>query len=136
MAAASATGRSDWRAHALELAHGMAGRSFESSQVTDAGLCHGAAGVAHLFNRLGQASGDAELSRAADTWFARTLAMRRAEPVAGFPRASFLEGKVVVEPATDLLTGASGVALALHAAISPIEPAWDQLLLADLTPTP
>jgi hypothetical protein len=136
MAAASATGRSDWRAHALELAHGMASRSFESSQVTDAGLCHGAAGVAHLFNRLGQASGDAELSRAADTWFAHTLSMRRSEPVAGFPRASFLEGKVIVEPATDLLTGASGVALALHAAISPIEPAWDQLLLSDLTPTP
>ena len=62
------------------------GRSFEASQVVDAGLCHGAAGVAHLFNRLSQATGDAVLARAADTWFTRTLAMRNTEPVAGFPR--------------------------------------------------
>ena len=136
MAAASATGRGDWRSDALELAHGMAARSFESSQVNDAGICHGAAGVAHLFNRLGQATGDAQLARAADVWFAQTLAMRRTDPIAGFPRAVFDSGVMNWEPAADLLTGASGVALALHAAISPIEPAWDQLLLADLSPSP
>jgi hypothetical protein len=48
----------------------------------------------------------------------------------------FDNGNRTWEPAADLLTGASGVALALHAAISPIEPAWDQLLLADLSPIP
>ena len=135
MAAASATGRDDWRATALELAHGMAVRSFESSQVIDAGLCHGAAGVAHLFNRMAQATGDAELARAADTWFDHTIAMRRSEPIAGYPRAMPVNGVINWEAAPDLLTGATGIALALHAAISPIEPAWDQLLLADLSPT-
>jgi lantibiotic biosynthesis protein len=134
MSAAIATGRDDWRADALDIAHGMAARSFESSQVVDAGLCHGASGVAHLFNRLSQAAGDAELARAADDWFAHTLALRRSEPVAGFPRAAPEDGVMRWEAASDLLTGATGVALALHAAISPIEPAWDQLLLADLSP--
>jgi lantibiotic modifying enzyme len=134
LSAANATGRDPWRRDALELARGMAARTIESSQVLDAGLCHGAAGVAHLFNRLTQATGDPELARAADTWFAHTLAIRRSEGIAGFPRALFNSGQPVFEPAADLLNGAIGVALALHAAISPIEPAWDQLLLADLSP--
>lgn len=134
LSAATATGRDDWRAEALALAHGMAARPFETSQVVDTGLCHGAAGVAHLFNRLSQATGDAELARAADTWFARTLAMRHTEPIAGFPRALPVDGTTTWDPGADLLTGACGVALALHAAISPVEPGWDQLLLADLAP--
>jgi len=134
LSAATAAGRDDWRTEALALAHGMAARAFESSHVVDTGLCHGAAGVAHLFNRLSQATGDAELARAADTWFARTLAMRRAEPIAGFPRGLPVDGVMTWDPGADLLTGACGVALALHAAISPVEPGWDQLLLADLSP--
>jgi lantibiotic modifying enzyme len=135
MSAATATGRDDWRRDALELARGMAARPIETSQVVDAGLCHGAAGVAHLFNRLAQASGDAELAKAADAWFAHVLAIRRSDGVAGFPRVLYEDGgEQRWEPAVDLLNGATGVALALHAAISPIEPAWDQLLLADLSP--
>jgi hypothetical protein len=135
MSAATATGRDDWRRDALELARGMAARPIDAAQVVDAGLCHGAAGVAHLFNRLAQASGNGELASAADTWFAHALAMRRPDGVAGFPRALYEDGGVRWEPAADLLNGATGVALALHAAISPIEPAWDQLLLADLSPS-
>jgi class I lanthipeptide synthase len=134
MSAAAATGRDDWRADAVALAHGMAARPIEASQVIDAGLCHGAAGVAHLFNRLSQATGDAVLARSADAWFAHTLALRRPDPIAGFPRGLPVDGEMTWEPAPDLLTGSPGVALALHAAISPIEPAWDQLLLADLSP--
>jgi hypothetical protein len=132
MTAAIATGRDDWRAQALDLAHGMAARPFESSQIIDTGLCHGASGVAHLFNRLFQATGDAEFRRAADTWYGHTLAMRNSEPIGGFPRGLPVNQTLTWDPGADLLTGASGVALALHAAISSIEPAWDQLLFADL----
>jgi hypothetical protein len=88
-----------------------------------------------MFNRLAQATGEVDLAYAADAWFARTIAIRRTEAVAGFPRAVFTDGVTTYEATADLLTGATGVALALHAAISPIEPAWDQLLLADLSPT-
>jgi lantibiotic modifying enzyme len=134
LSAANALDRGDWRADALALAHGQAARSFETSHVLDTGLCHGASGVAHLFNRMAQATGDAELYRAARAWFDRTLAMRRTDPVAGFPRGLPVDGVMTWEAGADLLTGATGVALALHAAISPIEPGWDQLLLADLSP--
>jgi len=135
MSAAGVSGRVDWRNDALDLARGMAARSYESSQVSDAALCHGAAGVAHLFNRLAQATDDAELAAAADTWFGHTLAMRRDDAIAGFPRAALgPDSATIFEPAADLLSGASGVALALHAAISQVEPSWDRLLLADLSP--
>src|SRR6185295_14504961 len=122
LAAATATGRDDWRRDSLALAHGTAKRPFETSQVVDTALCHGAAGVAHLFNRLAQATGDGELARTADGWFARTMEMRRSDGIAGFPRGMVRDGVAVYEPAVDLLNGATGVALALHAAISPIEP--------------
>jgi hypothetical protein len=66
--------------------------------------------------------------------------MRRTEAIAGFPRGLAPgmphDRTMIWDPGADLLTGASGVALALHAAISPIEPAWDQLLLADLPLAP
>lgn len=134
LSAASATGRADWRSDALALAHAMAARPFEQALCIDAGLCHGASGVAHLFNRMAQATGDGVLARAADDWFAHTLALRRGDAIAGFPRGMPVDGRIDWEPAADLLTGATGVALALHAAISSVEPAWDQLLLADLSP--
>ncbi|HEX2685952.1 MAG TPA: lanthionine synthetase C family protein [Kofleriaceae bacterium] len=135
LSAAIATGRNDWRTTALTLAHDMAARSFEASQVVDTCVCHGSVGVAHLFNRLFQATGDTGFAQAAETWYARTLGMRNAHEIAGFPRGQWINHTVAWEAGADLLTGVSGIALALHAAISPIEPAWDQLLLADLAPT-
>ena len=134
LAAAIATGRADWYAQALDLAHGMAERPFENSQVVDAGLCHGASGVAHLFNRLFQATGDARFGRAAEAWYGHTLAMRNTEPIAGFPRNMLVGEQMTWDPGADMLTGACGVGLALHAAISSVEPAWDRLLFADLAP--
>ena len=48
----------------------------ETSGVVDAGLCHGAAGLGHLFNRLHQATGDPELLAAARAWLGRALDLR------------------------------------------------------------
>lgn len=134
LSAAIATGRDDWREAALELAHGMAARPFEASQVIDAGLCHGAVGVAHVLNRMAQASGDAELLRSADRWYQQVIAMRRDDGLAGFPRGVINDGVISYEADADLLNGEAGVALALHAAISSVEPAWDQVMLTDLAP--
>jgi hypothetical protein len=35
-----------------------------------------------------------------------------------------------------LLTGAAGIALALLAAVTPVEPAWDKVLLVSVPPSP
>src|SRR5438093_719443 len=54
--AARCVNESSWQNEALALARNVAGRPPEQSGVKDCGLCHGAAGVGHLFNRLFQAT--------------------------------------------------------------------------------
>src|SRR5262249_52458102 len=46
----------DWERAAVVIAHQAARRPVAQSGVRDAGLCHGAAGLGHLFNRLFQAT--------------------------------------------------------------------------------
>jgi len=110
---------------ALAIARRAAARAPESSGVLDASVCHGAAGVAHLFNRLFQGSGDAQLREAAHSWFERTLQMRL--PGRGIAGYAACEDGWVARPG--VLTGAAGVALALAAATAAAEPSWDRMLL-------
>ncbi len=57
----------------------------DRSGCVDAGLCHGAAGVAHIYNRFWQWTGDDLFGAAARRWFAEVLAMRRPDSgIAGF----------------------------------------------------
>jgi hypothetical protein len=129
--AASAMGRDDWKREAVGIAHLATRRSFESSQVVDAGLCHGAMGLSQMFQRLAIAEEDDTLARSAYDWANRALQMRRpSEPIAGFP--AWMRDKTGAEGWTadqTLLMGAPGVGLALLAAATGIEPAWDRLLL-------
>ena len=120
MAAARARHHEGWYHDALALAREMATRAVEDSGVVDPWLCHGAAGAAHLFNRLYHATGDQALRSAAERWLVHTLAMCDGS----VPQ----RGRVHEEPRPDLLRGPSGIALALHAAISNVEPAWDRVL--------
>jgi len=135
LGAGMAIGHDEARAAGLEVALDCAGRGLHDAFITDAGICHGAAGIAHLFNRMAQATGDAALRAAAVTWIDHTLAMRSDEPLAGFPANMPEEdGKRRMVADASLLTGAAGIALVLHAASSEIEPSWDRLLLVDLPP--
>jgi hypothetical protein len=129
LAAADATGDAGWRAEALATAHASARCPEDASGIADGGLCHGTAGAAHLFNRLYQASGEPALGEAARLWLARTLRIRNAQPIAGYPAARFDDGVQSWLPEANALVGAPGVALVLHAACNELEPAWDRLLL-------
>jgi class I lanthipeptide synthase len=134
LAAARRTGRDDWERKAVETALRAARRPLESSRVLDVGLCHGAAGLVHLFNRLCQATGREELAEAARFWLRRTLAMRRpGEGVAGFLAWDSWKGGWVAE--RGFLTGVAGVALALLGAVTAVEPAWDGVLLTSISST-
>ncbi len=131
-AAARALGRSDWQEEALEIARATTARPAESAIVRDACLCHGAAGLGHLYNRLYQASGEEGLAAAARAWFQGALTEFR-KPGSG------IAGFSTYNPIADedhrwddrpgFLSGAAGVALTLLAAASPVAPAWDRLLL-------
>lgn len=134
LGAARVLGEAAWEGEALALARCAAGRACESSGVEDAGLCHGAAGNGHLFNRLAQATGEEVFAAAARRWFGRLLAMRRPHQGIGGFQALVADGRGGKVWADDpgFLTGSSGIGLALLAAVSPVEPAWDRLLLASL----
>lgn len=131
LVAARAVGEPGWEDKALEVARGAARRPPEQSSVRDAGICHGAAGLAHLFNRFWQASGEEVFRDAARFWIERTLEFRvPGEGIAGFRAWHALpgpDGQWVAEPG--LLEGATGVALVLLAAVSTVEPEWDRVLL-------
>jgi hypothetical protein len=108
----------------------------EAGAVEDAGLLRGAAGVAHRLNRQAQASGEEGLADEARSWFCRVLAMRRpGEGIGGFQaRVPDGRGGAVWADDPGLLAGAAGIGLALLAAISPVEPAWDLILLGNTAP--
>ncbi|HKE13646.1 MAG TPA: lanthionine synthetase C family protein [Kofleriaceae bacterium] len=121
---------------ALELARLAAARADDAAGVVDAGLCHGALGNAHVFNRMYQATGDHRLLEAARSWARCGLGFRRpGEGAAGFSaRRSLADGSLCWEADPGLLSGAAGIGLALMAACTDLTPAWDCLFLVDAAP--
>jgi hypothetical protein len=131
LAAARCVGEPAWECEALAIARRAARRPAEQSGVVDAGLCHGAAGLGHTFNRMYQATGEAWLAEAARSWFARALELRQpGRGIGGYaewqPSGDSVQTWVAEK---GLLTGAAGIALALLAATTAVEPAWDRMLL-------
>lgn len=134
LSAARCAGQAVWETQALEIARFSASRTPQSAQVDDAGFCHGAVGLAHLFNRIYQASADEILLEAAIAWYECSLKM--AQSGQGIGGYLFLtpqdQGSLRWTADSSFLTGAAGVALGLLAGATAIEPAWDRLLLVDL----
>ncbi|HXO28192.1 MAG TPA: lanthionine synthetase LanC family protein [Thermoanaerobaculia bacterium] len=125
--AARGAGEPGWETEARRVALAVAARL--KSHLRDPGLALGAAGAAHVFNRLYQATGERELGKAARRWLRLVLALR--EPGLGI-------GGFRVVPRSDadgwwddpgFLNGATGIGLALLAAASHVDPAWDRALL-------
>jgi lantibiotic modifying enzyme len=132
--AARDVGERAWAAAATGLALRAAARPPDQAGVKDAGLCHGSAGLAHLFNRMYQMTGEPALADAARFWVERTLELCAA--AAPGPDATFPDAARPAWKGPGLLEGAAGVALALEAASSTAEAAWDQMLLVSTTATP
>ena len=97
--------------------------------VIDAGFCHGSSGIAHVYNRLYQHTGNSLFKDAALHWLDDTIR-----------KAVFADGpagyKAWHPPAyggwkaeTGILQGISGIGLVLLAAASDMEPRWDECLL-------
>ena len=102
---------------ARETALDCATRPAAHINVVDTALCHGSAGMTHLYNRLYQASGDDRFAACARNWLELTLMADRAKHL---------------ESGRGLVDGAAGAALAMIAAVSSTEPGWDRLMLMDL----
>ncbi len=120
-----------WQQDALSiLKHSAARRDLEKNSVFDASLCHGSAGIAHIFNRMFHNTQLEEFSEAALYWLRQTLDFAVFDDgIAGFKvwHGRGMEGNWVND--LNMLSGAAGVGLVLLSAVSGIEPEWDQCLL-------
>ncbi|QSQ18946.1 lanthionine synthetase C family protein [Pyxidicoccus parkwayensis] len=133
---ARAVGNADWEREALALCRESVERWSRTELVRDACLCHGAAGLAHLYNRLFQTTGERIFEDAARRWLHHALSLRKPDVgIGGFQTLESAPGGG--EEWTDLpglLAGATGIALVLLAVATPVEPGWDRLLL--MSPPP
>jgi len=102
-------------AFAISLSKHCLKRQIEPS--TEAGLCHGAAGIAHLFNHLWQATSITSYRDVAIDFYQKTLSILA------------LRGPELISTRNSFLDGGIGVALALISATDPIHPWWDQRLM-------
>ncbi|MGZ5443514.1 MAG: lanthionine synthetase C family protein [Thermoanaerobaculia bacterium] len=142
LSAALSFGREDWRDEAVAIARAVARRPVEDTKVRDAGLCHGATGIAHVLNRIAQATRDDELCDAAHKWYRRALSMRRpGQGLAGLlswvdatPSEGTWTGLGQWKAEPGFLSGVAGIGLGLLAAVTEVEPAWDRVLLVAVPP--
>lgn len=133
--AGRALGDGDVVEQARDVARRCAGQSPEGVDgdgVDGPTLCHGSAGLGHLFNRLGHALGDERVLDLARHWFGVTLD-RDLATLTAIDRAAAKQvlahgGRLAVEPGPGMLFGAAGTGLALLAATSDQEPWWDGVL--------
>jgi hypothetical protein len=117
---------------AIELALEAGNRSAELSGVRDAGLCHGSAGLAHLFNRMYQETGEPQLAAISRRWFEQALDFRQpGKGLAGYLAFQFEDDAVTERWRADpgLLEGVAGIGLALLGGLGDFEPAWDRILM-------
>jgi lantibiotic biosynthesis protein len=132
--------RADWRRAAQELLEGCLERPADISGMADATLCHGSAGVAHVFNRLYQTEGDLRCRDAARSWFEWILTTRAAcASMSGGISSIEMRSPLTVDgfrADLSLRRGEPGIALALLAAATSIPPDWDRMIFLSGTPWP
>jgi len=122
--------QADWEQTALEiLLDSTRRRTPQETLFMDAGICHGTAGVAHIYNRLFHYTGREEFREAAVHWFADTLNWTKYTDGAAGYKAHRTEkhGGPVAE--YGFLEGIAGIAMTMISAVAPVNPAWDESLL-------
>ncbi len=108
--------------------HASERRGLVENIVMDAGICHGSAGIAHIFNRIYQETNDEKFKETANYWVEQTLKMSSfSDGIAGL-KTWKNERKVWVN-SYDLLDGVAGIGLALISVASSVEPKWDECFL-------
>lgn len=108
-------------------AHTLQHRTLKNGSVHDACLCHGSAGISHIYRRAYLTTGNPLLLEGAEHWLQQTLRMNTwKDGPAGYK----FNANGTYENSYNLLEGITGVGLALTAALDPhTAPGWDRCLL-------
>ncbi|MBW6533562.1 MAG: lanthionine synthetase C family protein [Mariniphaga sp.] len=111
------------------LLHSCKRLDLKSNHVIDAVICHGSAGISHIFKRMYVNTKIPEFNEAANYWIEKTLEFAKYnDGFAGY-KAWYPESRGGLKPVLSLLEGISGIGLALLSNISEEEPVWDECLL-------
>lgn len=107
--------------------HAALRTDLEANHVNDAGICHGAAGLAHIFNRAYNYFKDEDFKKTALYWYKETLNLGNhpESETAGYLNHT-VDGWT---SEVSFLVGISGIGTALISASSDDEPNWDSILL-------
>ena len=124
-----AFGRDQWLEAAWAAGERIFARPEGSEGVQSAGLCHGTAGLALIFDRLFHLTGDDRYAQQARRWAAQTVALKKddAELLFSIWDPDSEKGGDVQGPG--LLAGTAGIAGALLACAGEMPPTWDRMLL-------
>jgi len=105
-------------------------RNLQNNNVVDAGLCHGTAGIGHIFYRMWWNTKFSQFKDAADYWFEQTLKMATFEDgLAGYKVFIMPDGNPIWVNEHGLLEGISGIGLTMLTYYYEMDPAWDECLL-------
>jgi lantibiotic modifying enzyme len=104
-------------------------KNLNQNFIVDAGLCHGTAGIAHIYNRMYNYTKVERYKETSLYWIKQTLKMaKHHDGLAGFKVWRPIDlGGIQNDPG--LLEGVAGIGLALISAVYRIEPKWDECLL-------
>ena len=120
--------KQEWRQIAVETMKHAATRKIDYS-TADAGVCHGTAGIAHIFNRMFQYTQIEEFKTASDYWIDETLKMAKFDDgIAGY-KTYYANKQEKYFNNYNLLEGVSGIGLCLLSALYEDASAWDECLL-------
>lgn len=116
------------RSNTLELLYNISQRKeFSETNISDAGFCHGASGVAHIFNKIWVKTKDPVFKEATDFWIQKTLDFAVHEDgVAGYKK--YNPTTKAYENDYGLLEGAAGIGLVLLSYITG-DFSWDYCLM-------
>jgi lantibiotic modifying enzyme len=127
------TGQPRWTEAGRDALASAAELPLAASGVQDAMLCHGSAGLAHLYARAARALRDDALATTAAEWYRHTLEMHRpGEGIGGYLYVTIEQNGPERVANPGLLEGTAGIGLALLAGVSSREPSWDRFLLTHI----
>ncbi|HLP47609.1 MAG TPA: lanthionine synthetase C family protein [Candidatus Deferrimicrobium sp.] len=131
--AAGCANEPSWKTKGIEAAHAAIDyldNLLHTMAFSDVTLCHGTAGLGHLFNRLYQDNKIDRFKKEALKWFRHTLDLRKlGKGIAGFSKYSMTEdGEQAEQYDPGFIQGAAGIGLAFLGAVTNIEPGWDRVM--------
>ena len=110
------------------LLHNCNRKDLNENQVKDAGLCHGASGISHIFNRLYANTKMDVFKETSVYWMEKTVEMAQfSDGLAGYK--SWRGDKDEWVNSNSLLEGITGIGLSMLSQLNPDLMKWDECLL-------